>query len=208
MFKKIESSRTILVHTMGSDLASDTSTQKSLWPKEQRVRNLMHLLEICEAAGIPAKENLAALGFDQSNCSVREIVQPDADLFTNKADGNVLLTEKNVAMITWGADCCLVALIGDDGNVVSVLHASVNTLKRGIIDVATTAMRSKGVKHITAYVGVCAGPCCYEYGAEKAAEDFAQWPEYIIPSDKPNKVYLDLGIFPQGTCNICARNDD
>ena len=211
-----------VLHTEGAGPAADTSFQKAAWPLERRILNLSRTFNLCEEAGIQARGNLAALGFNQANCSVREISEPDDDLLV-KQDGNVLLTNTDVALITWAADCCLVALIGDDGEWVAVLHASVNTFKNGIIDVAIQAMRDKGTKFITAYVGVCADKCCYEYGAEQAARDFAAWPEFIIP-DKPGKVHLDLGgavresldrngatvvdIFPDCHCNMCAKGKD
>ena len=221
----IEAGRFTIIHTEGASLLEDdTSFQKAAWTQEQKNRCLLNAYRACHGAGISAENRLAALGFNQNDRTVREIKEPDTELFT-KRDGNVLIANSTeVTLIAWASDCCLVALIDDDGDYAAVLHASVNTFKNGIIDQAVKAMHDRGVKSMTAYVGICAGKCCYEYGAEKASEDFAEWPDFIVPSVMPGKVFLDLGgavreslrrnevkvvdIFPNCACNICARKGD
>ena len=222
MSKIIKRPRYTVIHTDGIGTLDDISFQKSAWPMDKRKMNLDNAEWFCFDAHIKAKGNLAVVGFNQQDRSIREITEPDPYVF-DKIDGNILITKTNVCLMAWASDCCLVALAGDDGAVVAVLHASVNTFKNGIIDQAITELRERhGVKDITAYVGICAGKCCYEYGAADAARDFADWPEFIIPSNREDKVYLDLAgavrenlrrdgaevidIFEDCSCNICAKN--
>ncbi len=179
-----------VLHTVGSDLENDISFQKAMWGEGRAIR-YENLVRICDEANIDAYSGVAVLGFNQDvKGVVRTIVMPDDDPYT-KIPGNVLITNIKCPLVAWAADCCLVALATDDGWV-GVLHASVNTLKNGVVDDAVRALREVSTGKITAYVGACAGPCCYEYGEEKAQVDFADYPQFILPNPEPGKVFLDL----------------
>ncbi len=205
---------------------TDISFQKTAWSEEKREQNLLNAFTLCKEAGIKAEANLAVVGFNQDDLSCREVFGPDPNVI-EKIPGNILITESDVCLMAWAADCCLVALAGDDGKVIAVLHASVKTFKNGVIDLAMAEMRKRGVKDIVAYVGICAGACCYEYSEEDAKVDFADWPGFVLWSPTPGKVKLDLQgavraslrrqgaaqvfrIFPElvNSCNICARDGE
>ena len=217
MSRTFANDRFRVIHTSSTDV----SFQKAAWDTAKRRENYWNAINACHLAGIEARNNLAVVGFNQEDMTCREITEPDEDVFT-KINGNVLITETKVCLMAWASDCCLVALAGDGGRVVAILHASVKTFRNGVIDLAISEMRKRGVEQITAYVGICAGKCCYEYGEEDAKVDFKDWPEFIFESQAPGKVKLDLGgavreslkrhgaevirFFPESiNCNICAE---
>jgi copper oxidase (laccase) domain-containing protein len=214
-----------LVHTQGTDSANDISFQKIVWSPEKKSRNLENAYRLCEEAGINARSNLAVVGFKNNNDDlIRLIDAPDnGDLF-EKIDGNALITDTNVCLMGWASDCCLLAIVGDGGETLAVVHASVNSFSKGIIERTLEAMRERGVRRFEAYIGVCAGECCYEYGEDRAKLDFANYPDFIKPSQVDGKVFLDLygaiiyclerhgvevtELSPECHCNICAKASD
>lgn len=167
----------IVCHT--DNMTEDVSFQKSAWTLEKREGLLQNALYISCSAGMKATDILSVIGFNQKDNSVRYVSVPDDDVLTKK-DGNILITEEDVVLMGWAADCCLVALSGDNGHLVGVLHASVITLNNGVVGRAIDAMRSKGVSDVTAFIGACAGSCCYEYGREQAYKDFSNFTDFII----------------------------
>lgn len=62
------------------------------------------------------------------------------------------------------ADCAPVALTAD--GVIGVVHAGWRGLLAGVVDSAVDAMRQLGADAITARLGPCIHPGCYEFGAE------------------------------------------
>jgi YfiH family protein len=62
------------------------------------------------------------------------------------------------------ADCAPVALVGDA--VVGVAHAGWRGLAAGVLPATVDAMRALGAGSITATLGPCIRPGCYEFGAE------------------------------------------
>jgi len=62
-----------------------------------------------------------------------------------------------------GADCPLVAFVGDDG-VVGVAHAGWRGLAAGVLQQTVSAMRTLGAGDLRAWLGPCIGPARYEFG--------------------------------------------
>jgi copper oxidase (laccase) domain-containing protein len=196
-----------------------------IWSPEKKSRNLENAYRLCEEAGINARGNLAVVGFKNNNDDlIRFIDAPDnGDLF-KKIDGNALITDTNVCLMGWASDCCLLAIVGDGGETLAVVHASVNSFSKGIIERTLEAMRERGVRRFKAYIGVCAGVCCYEYGEDRAWIDFANYLNFIEYSLVDGKVFLDLyraiiyclkrhgvevtELSPECHCNICAKASD
>ena len=222
MSKIITTDRYTVVHTQGTGTLDDVGFQDITVSKPKRELNLANAEFACEEAEIRAERNLAVVGFDQSDLSCREVLYPDREV-TEKLKGNILITESRVCLMAWASDNCLVALAGDGGRVVAILHASVITFNNDIIDLAIEEMHERRVKDIVAYVGVCIGKCCCEYRKEVIEQYsiFSDWPEFIIETDIPDKVKLDLSgavckslqkngaevvkLFPKCECSACAK---
>lgn len=66
-----------------------------------------------------------------------------------------------VAVLT--ADCAPVALVGE-GGVVGVAHAGWRGLVAGVVERTVDAMRAEGAGRISATIGPCIHPECYEFG--------------------------------------------
>ena len=62
------------------------------------------------------------------------------------------------------ADCAPVALVAD--GVVGVAHAGWRGLAAGVLPATVAAMRALGAGRISAEIGPCIRPACYEFGAE------------------------------------------
>lgn len=217
VLRSLNYNKYVVIHTYGTDVDSDVSFQKGAWDMEKRRKNLENVFSIRE----DWRDNLAVIGFNQDDQTVCYIEGSDEDVL-NKKDGNILITKTKTALMGWAADCCLVALAANDGEIVSVLHASVKTLKNGVVGRAINAVRAAGGTEITAFIGACAGACCYEYGKDQAYVDFADYRNFIIPIDGfDTKVKLDLygavkealcrekvneivDLFPKKRCTICS----
>lgn len=62
------------------------------------------------------------------------------------------------------ADCAPIALLGD--GVLGVVHAGWRGLVAGVVPATVEAMRALGAGSVSARVGPCIGPGCYEFGAD------------------------------------------
>ncbi len=66
-----------------------------------------------------------------------------------------------VAVVT--ADCAPIVLVDGAGGCVAVVHAGWRGLVAGVIDTAVAAMRERGASSISAALGPCIHPECYEF---------------------------------------------
>ncbi len=83
---------------------------------------------------------------------------------TFEADGHAVAAPALAAMVLT-ADCIPVAL-GADG-AVAALHAGWRGLAAGVVEEGVRALREVGGRgEMVAFVGPCAGACCYEVGEE------------------------------------------
>jgi YfiH family protein len=83
---------------------------------------------------------------------------------TFHADGHAVAAPLVAAMVL-AADC-LPVVLGADG-AVAALHAGWRGLATGVLEEGVRALREVGGRgDMVALVGPCAGPCCYEVGAE------------------------------------------
>ena len=69
------------------------------------------------------------------------------------------------ALAVLTADCAPVALASPEG-VLGAAHAGWSGLAAGVLERTVEAMRGLGATTITAVLGPCIGPECYEFGAE------------------------------------------
>lgn len=182
-----------VVHTYGVGERNDVAFQKAAWDMDRRQKCLENLQRFCKDSNIDAKNRgIAVVGFNQANGAMLRVIEvPDEDPFT-KIDGNILITDGFVPLVAWASDCLLVALAADGGKEIAVLHASVKTFSAGVVQAAIAKLKARGAQQIEAYVGACAGSCCYEYGVGQAAVDFAGHEDFILPGKEEGKVFLDL----------------
>ncbi len=106
--------------------------------------------------------------------------------------------EKNLLLTVKVADCVPI-LLTDSKSVIAAVHAGWRGTVSGIAINAVSKMLSLGASanDITAAIGPCIHPCCYEVdipfiNAVKASEYGDELARYIIPSNKPDKFYADL----------------
>ena len=78
-----------------------------------------------------------------------------------RADAAVT-AEAGCALAVFTADCAPIALASDEG-VVGVAHAGWAGLVAGVVGRTVEAMAGLGAKRISAVVGPCIGPECYEF---------------------------------------------
>lgn len=79
----------------------------------------------------------------------------DADAAVTALPGAVLAVQV--------ADCAPVALVGD--GIVGVAHAGWRGLAAGVLPATVAAMRALGAGRISATIGPCIRPECYQFGA-------------------------------------------
>ena len=83
-------------------------------------------------------------------------------------DGSVgdgaVTTARGVVLACWVGDCAPIALVGESG-VIGVAHAGWKGAWDGVLEATVAAMRDRGERGgISAYLGPCIHPCCYEFG--------------------------------------------
>ncbi|MEY4175077.1 MAG: hypothetical protein RI900_2242 [Actinomycetota bacterium] len=80
------------------------------------------------------------------------------------AVGDAAITRcRGAVLAAWVGDCAPVVLVGDDG-AVGVVHAGWRGAVAGVLESAVAAMRSVGAGRLSAYLGPCVHPFCYEFG--------------------------------------------
>jgi YfiH family protein len=81
------------------------------------------------------------------------------------------------ALAVLTADCVPVALASAEG-VIGAAHAGWSGLAAGILERTLDAMRALGATTVTAVLGPCIGPECYEFGPE----DLARVADHVGPA--------------------------
>jgi YfiH family protein len=69
----------------------------------------------------------------------------------------------DTALAVLTADCAPIALVSGEG-VLGVVHAGWRGLVAGVVEAAVTSMRDMGATEVSAVVGPCIHPECYEFG--------------------------------------------
>jgi copper oxidase (laccase) domain-containing protein len=109
-----------------------------------------------------------------------------------------------------GADCPLVCLFDPLQPAVALLHAGWRGLRAGVLRRGMEALGPGNASHVQAFLGACAGPCCYEVGEELAA----RFPEDTVRKcanvhlDLPAAVARELGIPVTRVGPECTICDD
>ena len=102
-----------------------------------------------------------------------EVVRVTAPGDGDGASGDAAVTSTSGAVLAvLTADCAPIALVAREG-AVAVVHAGWRGLAAGVIDEAARALRMLGGETVSAFVGPCIGPECYEFGTS-ALDDLAR----------------------------------
>ncbi|MCU0726768.1 MAG: polyphenol oxidase family protein [Planctomycetes bacterium] len=142
---------------------------------------------------------------------VREVSRADRGGPRVAETDGFVTREVGVALMVFGADCPLVLLHDPLGPAIAVVHAGWRGLAAGILPEALRVLRPAESGAVRAFLGPCAGPCCYEVGEEVAG----RFPEAAVRReaggrprlDLPAAVELSLGIsVDRGAhrCTVCS----
>jgi purine-nucleoside/S-methyl-5'-thioadenosine phosphorylase / adenosine deaminase len=114
-------------------------------------------------------------------------------------EGDALVTDRpGVAVGVVTADCLPVLLAGPDGRVVGAVHAGWRGTLAGVVTAAVTAIEARyGLARgdLTALLGPCIRPCCFEVGpevAEAVRARFPQWAARVLAPGPKVKEHMDL----------------
>jgi polyphenol oxidase len=89
----------------------------------------------------------------------------DASTTADRVVADIVLTRAHDEVLgIWVGDCAPVALVSDDG-VLGGVHAGWRGAIDGVFDRAVAALRSASTAPVSAVLGPCIHPCCYEFGA-------------------------------------------
>ena len=83
-----------------------------------------------------------------------------------------------LGLAVWVGDCAPVLLVADEGPF-GVVHAGWRGLAAGVLERAVTALRRRGGRHVSAWLGPCIRPCCYEFGADELRHLGERWPAAV-----------------------------
>ncbi len=90
--------------------------------------------------------------------------------FPGDADGDagdaVVTAAENAVLSVRTADCAPIALVAREG-VVGLVHAGWRGLVAGVVEAAASRMRELGGRRLSAVVGPCIGPECYEFDSSE-----------------------------------------
>ena len=125
----------------------------------------------------------------------------------NHGDADALFTTRTgLPLAVFTADCLGVALISELA--VGVAHAGWRGVVAGVVPALQEAMTNAGVPPERAAIGPSIGPCCYEVGAELAA----QLPDHVaettwgtVSVDLAAAVRSQLGDIPLWEAGSCTR---
>jgi hypothetical protein len=119
-----------------------------------------------------------------------------------RVDG--LVTDHTGAVIgIWVGDCAPLALVGDSGRIGGV-HVGWRGLRDGIIARAVAAMRHGCSAGLTAVLGPCIHPCCYEFGDDDLTRLQQQFGAHVRAATAAGRPALDL---PAATAAALRRLD-
>lgn len=92
------------------------------------------------------------------------VVHAPGEQAGSRADAAVT-AERACALAVLTADCAPVAFASPEG-VIAAAHAGWSGLVGGVLQHTVEAMRALGATRISAVLGPCIGPECYEFGAD------------------------------------------
>ena len=121
------------------------------------------------------------------------------------------------ALAVLTADCAPVALASPEG-VIGVAHAGWRGVAAGVVEATVAEMRALGATEVSAAVGPCIHPGCYEFGAAELDEVAARLGDVVRATTSDGRPALDLpaavrqalagagvvDVTEAGTCTACS----
>jgi YfiH family protein len=95
-----------------------------------------------------------------------------------------------VAVVT--ADCAPIVLVADDGSCVAAVHAGWRGLLLGVVDATVAVMRARDVEGISAALGPCIHPECYEFSERDLEPIVDAFGEKVRGRTRDGVMALDL----------------
>ena len=99
-------------------------------------------------------------------------------------------TAATLPMVVLTADCAPVALACDDA--AGVVHAGWTGTLAGVVEAAVARLRTIGSGEVTAAIGPCIRPACYEFGADDLARITARLGSEVAAQTDDGRPALDL----------------
>jgi polyphenol oxidase len=96
-----------------------------------------------------------------------------------------------VAIAVLTADCAPVAFSSAEG-VLGVAHAGWRGLQAGVLEATVAAMRQLGATDVSAVLGPCIHPCCYEFGEADLTGLVDQFGPTVASQDRAGSPALDV----------------
>lgn len=97
----------------------------------------------------------------QHGCNVVSVDVPGTHAGATADAVVAFIADAPVAVVT--ADCAPLVCVDADGSCVAAIHAGWHGLMLGVIEAAVGVMRGRGATNITAALGPCIHPECYEF---------------------------------------------
>lgn len=116
---------------------------------------------------------------------------PPGFLFLGEGDAITSSTHGPAAAV-FVADCAPIALYDRDKGMGAVVHAGWRGMASGVALRAVERLRAAGCESLEAVVAPHAGPCCYEFGAEHAAELNRELGFDLISRTTSGEVSIDI----------------
>ena len=147
-----------------------------------------------------------------------EVVRVDEPGGGAGARADAAVTDRpGCALAVLTADCAPVALASPEG-VIGVAHAGWRGVAAGVVEATVAEMRALGAAEVSAAIGPCIRPGCYEFGAGELDEVAARLGDGVRATttggrpalDLPNAVRSALAragvddVTDVGTCTACS----
>ncbi|MBO0692934.1 MAG: polyphenol oxidase family protein [Acidimicrobiaceae bacterium] len=98
---------------------------------------------------------------------------------------------RGAALAILTADCAPVAFSSPEG-IIGVAHAGWRGIAAGVLEATAARMTDLGATDVTAVLGPCIHPCCYEFGAADLAVLAARFGTGVEALDRQGRPALDV----------------
>ena len=147
-----------------------------------------------------------------------EVVRVDEPGGAAGARADAAVTDRpGCALAVLTADCAPVALASPEG-VIGVAHAGWRGVAAGVVEATVAEMRALGATELSAAIGPCIRPGCYEFGPAELDEVAARLGESVRATTTGGRPALDLpravrgalvragvdDVDDAGTCTACS----
>jgi YfiH family protein len=111
------------------------------------------------------------------------------------------------ALAVLTADCAPIALLAPDEGIIGAVHAGWRGALAGVVENAVDAMRDLGARSISAVIGPCIGPECYEFGERDLDTVAERLGDDVRGTTKEGRPALDLSRAVRAALRECGVED-